>query len=73
MLVLGFQMPLRTDLKILSERKSGSQGVLLQAFTGKKCPFSRLSRAIFCIQAFDCVVLPFSLPSEISRVDIPRP
>ena len=60
MLVLGFQMPLRTDLKMLSERKSRSLGVLLQALRGKKCLFSRLSAAIFCIQEFDCVVLPLS-------------
>lgn len=60
MLVFGFQMPLRTDLKMLSERKSRSLGVLLQVLRGKKCLFSRLSAAAFCNQECGCLVLPLS-------------
>lgn len=57
---LGFQTPLRTDLNRLSGRKSRSLGALLQVFRGKKCLFSRLIPATFCIHELDCVVLPLS-------------
>lgn len=47
MLVLDFQMPLRTDLKTMSERKSRSLDVLLQALKVKNGLFFKVKYIYF--------------------------